>query len=409
MTVSYCKASLRGGKYYTDGLDGSTTNETLRAEWAVCGPGADTFAEFLGISDGQQFGRTDPAKFLALVAGYCPNSSKGDRPLVQNAGRPKRVGLHDFTVSAPKSVSVIWALADDRIKRQIEEAQTIAARAFVRLLGERASLSRSGKAGAIKSACPIVCSLFLHSTSRLGDPQIHTHCVIPNLTLRADGTTASIETRLMMCWVGAAACTYHAELAFQLQRLGLQIELAGNLFEVMGVPQNVRDEFSKRRAEILVAAENDRPSGEDDVRRRRRMRRLVILTRGPKISFLHSKLQHQWDLRAKALGFGRRDVRMLFSREKSAGFDAAMYSGGVLKIGDELRVASNRFAVPRFFARSAALLIGKAASAAIGSLVDAAVAELRHDSLQSEDNEEQDAGRQFLSRMGRSPSLSREG
>jgi hypothetical protein len=46
--------------------------------------------------------------------------------LVQNAGHPKRDAAWDLTFSAPKSVSVLWALVPEPIRQQIEQAHQAA-------------------------------------------------------------------------------------------------------------------------------------------------------------------------------------------------------------------------------------------------------------------------------------------
>ncbi len=43
---------------------------------------------------------------------------------------------------------------------------------------------------------------FVHRTSRAGDPQVHTHCLIPNVVRREDGRCVAIAARPMFVWAG---------------------------------------------------------------------------------------------------------------------------------------------------------------------------------------------------------------
>ena len=61
-------------------------------------------ASRLGLS-----GVVEPEKFRNLLNGFSPDRL---HPLAQNAGRNDRQSGWDLTFSAPKSVSVLWALSD---------------------------------------------------------------------------------------------------------------------------------------------------------------------------------------------------------------------------------------------------------------------------------------------------------
>jgi hypothetical protein len=64
----------------------------------------------------------------------------GRRPFVQNAGDPARDACWDLTFSAPKSVSVLWALAPAAIRKQIEQAQAQAVQQALRYVEDVAGL-----------------------------------------------------------------------------------------------------------------------------------------------------------------------------------------------------------------------------------------------------------------------------
>ena len=65
-------------------------------------------------------GEVDGKDFARTLLGYGQNFEK----LVQNAGDSERRAGQDLTFSAPKSVSVTWALTDnEELKKGIEDAQ----------------------------------------------------------------------------------------------------------------------------------------------------------------------------------------------------------------------------------------------------------------------------------------------
>src|SRR5919108_5171582 len=101
------------------------------------------------------------------------------------------VGAHDVTVSpAPKSVSIVWALADDQLRREIEimvgQASDIAFRRMLRhvpLIKERYGPGANDLR--LVKADDYVAVEALHSTARLTeakpnvpDPDLHLHCVL---------------------------------------------------------------------------------------------------------------------------------------------------------------------------------------------------------------------------------------
>ena len=76
---------------------------------------------------GQWFGNgTEPLELSETVSAEAfknlldGRSIDGHRALVQNAGDSKRQKGWDLTLSAPKSVSVAWALSSNKVRRLIE-------------------------------------------------------------------------------------------------------------------------------------------------------------------------------------------------------------------------------------------------------------------------------------------------
>ena len=201
-------------------------------------------------------GRIDPEQFHHVIDGFGPN---GQRKLVQNAGAEKRKPGWDLTFSAPKSVSVVWSQADEETRHAIQDAQEAAVRKALDWL-EGESVTRRGKGGHIKEPARLIIATFEHGTSRAQDPQLHTHCLIMNAAVRADGSTGAIESKQFYDNKMLAGALYRAELASQLEQcLGLQAvrkKDKENLFELRGVDPALAEEFSKRREMIEAALES---------------------------------------------------------------------------------------------------------------------------------------------------------
>lgn len=306
MVMSYCKTRAAGAGYYlaNQGEQGVGPSTWYISQSRSGLPGVADF----GISDRRLFDTADHEAFMALAHGVDPTSG---RRLCQNSCAYDRVGLHDFTFSPPKSVSVLWALADQTLAREIERIQVDAARGALDMMASRGAVVRQGKAGKVRNPVSVVGVLFGHGTSRAGDPQLHTHVVCVNVARRPDGGTGAIDVKDMLRWQGAAASLHTAEVAYRLRALGFEIEQRGSLFEMAAMPKCVLANFSTRRKaierEINVPGTWSQPG--DGPRRfvtpksRAQVQRAVWVTRPKKVLQDLNDLKAQWRHRALAMGF----------------------------------------------------------------------------------------------------------
>ena len=80
---------------------------------------------------------------------------------------------------------------------------------------------------------------FRHRTSRAGDPQLHTHVVVPNLVQGSDGRWSAPDGRHLFVWQKAAGTMYQSALRAELAPLGLTWEVRRNgLGEVADHPED---------------------------------------------------------------------------------------------------------------------------------------------------------------------------
>jgi Ti-type conjugative transfer relaxase TraA len=195
----------------------------------------------LGLS-----GTVEADDFRNLLKGYSPDG----RPLIQNAGEPDHQPGWDLTYSPPKSVSTLWALSDEGARHNIQRAHDLAVAKGIGYIEDEFSFTRRGKGGVEREQAKLIVAAFQHGTSRAQDPQLHTHAVLINVGVREDGTTGTILSKPVYQTKMASGAIYRAELSFQLEKLGYEIERDGDFFKINGVPKALCEEFSKRRAEI---------------------------------------------------------------------------------------------------------------------------------------------------------------
>jgi conjugative relaxase-like TrwC/TraI family protein len=293
---------------------------------AIDAPVEDLFAEpadaarFAGLAalvdraPGRSKVRRDAADLgrLATVAGLDPHAvyrtGKGtDRyaRTLRHAGRRvdrRRAGL-DVVVSAPKSVSVLYALGGDDVVREVARAHERAVDQALAYLQQHTAHGLRGHQGDGQRASRIatsgfVAAAFTHRTSRADDPQLHTHLVIANLLHGEDGKWSAVDSRAVHRHARTAGSVYQAVLRGQLtDRLGVGWgPVRKGVAEVAGIPEELCREFSTRRRQI--EAELDATGGDSRAARQRAAYR----TRTGKTHAGEPALREQWAQRAIDLG-----------------------------------------------------------------------------------------------------------
>ncbi|MDP9465631.1 MAG: relaxase domain-containing protein [Actinomycetota bacterium] len=224
---------------------------------------------------------------------------------------PKRRPGFDHTLRPPKSVSVLWALADPDRRAAIRQAHREAVDEVVRYYEAQVIVARH-RGERIQTA-GLVAAAFDHRSSRAGDPLLHTHVVVANLTLTVADNWRCLDARPPFDHSLSGGYLYQAHLRHLLtRRLGVKWgPVIEGMADVAGVPQAVIDEFSQRRDEIedLLAE-----SGYTSARARQKA---TLATRRPKDRTVDpDTLAAAWRDRAAALGFDARAVEASFGRAK---------------------------------------------------------------------------------------------
>jgi len=251
-------------------------------------------------------GRVTEQALSNLLSGFSPD---GTVPLVQNAGEESRQQGWDFTFSAPKSVSVLWSQLPEGWRREIEAIQDAATRRALLYLESVAGLTRRGALGFDLEETKLLFAIFPHFASRARDPQIHTHCVLVNLSLRPDGTTGSLWSRELFRHKMAAGAIYRAEFAALLgKRLSICVARDGSVFCIPGVSEKLVESFSTRRKQVLAALEANHASGAVAAKL------AALETRVAKGALNREELLREWQALGERMGWGREKAEWLLGK-----------------------------------------------------------------------------------------------
>jgi len=238
-------------------------------------------------------GPVSKADFEAALNGIDPKT--GER--LTQIGKSHAPGW-DMTFSAPKSVSVMWALSPPAVRNTIEAAHRQAVHAATTHLEDHHAFTRRGKGGAIREpVAGLTIARFHHHTSRDLDPQLHTHAFIFNTAPRRDGTWGSLVSRDLYKAQKEAGALYRQHLANTLEREGHSVERFGTSFRLKAIPRDLERAFSKRRQAIESAAETygyRTPKG---------MELAALRTRQAKRPRERTALFQAWQAEARTLGF----------------------------------------------------------------------------------------------------------
>ncbi|MDQ3643726.1 MAG: relaxase domain-containing protein, partial [Actinomycetota bacterium] len=261
-------------------------------------------AERLGLT-----GEVQDEAFLAVVGGLHPDTGE---PLGRRYGEHSARG-YDATASAPKSVSVLFALGDDATRQAVLDAHDRAVEAMVDWIERHANTRyRIDGQVAVLDADGIAAACFRQHTSRALDPQLHTHVVISNRVASDDGRWLALDARLIKHDQQTLSAVYHAGLRAELTRtLGATWEKPVSGIAEMGhVPPEVRDEFSARARAVEERVEDKLERFEQTFdrmptpRERWRLEREAVVDSRPAKSHIEdaASLHADWGQRAMAIG-----------------------------------------------------------------------------------------------------------
>lgn len=256
-------------------------------------------AKALGLEPGQLIDRRALAN---LLAGYGADGSDlpGSQHDVRSYKAPapaageeapqarERIAYFDFTLSAPKSVSLAWAFAGTEAERaSILQCHHVARDEALRYVEEevgRAHLGHGREGNRTErarfgwiavdhfAARPTVAVTRPDPATGVvatelyqvpagngllpGDPQLHSHCIVPNLMRTESGRFVALNGNLLRDRVHEFGAVYQAVLARELRKMGVAVELDARTqtARVSCIPERAVEEFSKRTRDAEATA-----------------------------------------------------------------------------------------------------------------------------------------------------------
>ncbi len=222
-------------------------------------------------------------------------------------GKQPTVRAIDATFSAPKSCSLLWAFAGPEVASVVSIAHVEAVEAALRFAEKHAAVTRRQVAGVRTRAQTSgwAAATFVHRTSRAGDPQLHTHAVIPNVVRRADGRWVALDAMALYRWAKAAGCVYQEELRRRLsERLGVAWGAdRDGCREMTGISEEQLLAFSKRTVQIEKHLAAKGAVAADTKARMRADEAASVATRPAKDRTLTAeRLRERWQTEAVSVG-----------------------------------------------------------------------------------------------------------
>jgi conjugative relaxase-like TrwC/TraI family protein len=289
----YEQAEFARDDYYTE-------RNAVPGEWIGRG------AELLQLQ-----GAPERGQLGTLLAGKEPRSGG---PLPGGRGRrPSNAGF-DLTFTAPKSVSVMLAIGDERMREAVLAAHDRGVRAGLDYLERHECFARRGKDGVdVIPALGFAGAAYPHEMARSGDPHLHTHVVIANRVLADDGRWTAPDMRPVYAAAKTAGTIAESVLREELTRsLGVRWQDVRNgTAEIDGIPRAVLEHFSQRHSEIVELAGargwlNER--GIEEIQRETRDRK-------PQID--RDQAQAQWRARAAEQGLTVGDLDKVTGKRRT--------------------------------------------------------------------------------------------
>ena len=316
--LSIGKLTPGRASYYAEQLPGGADEYYTRGD-------SEVPAVWLGSACGrlELEGRVDPAGFRLLLDAADPRT--GD-PLGVPRTTSHRLAGFDLCFSSPKSVSVLWGLADPDTAGLIAAAHDRAVAEAVDVFEAEVVRARRGS-GAVTliDTEGVVAAAFGHRSSRAGDPQLHTHVVVANMTVDADGRWTALAGDRVYRWAKTLGYLYQASLRAALtESLGVSWgPVRKGAAEIAGVRLTLIGEFSKRRSQIVAAmnAAGVSSSAGAEV--------AALATRPAKdgLSSL-SELRGRWQARSAEFGI---DIETLLGRPRPAADRTVEVSAAMLR------------------------------------------------------------------------------
>lgn len=202
-------------------------------------------AENLGLK-----GHVDFEASSMLLHGLSPDGSQ--RLVGREADHDKNAAT-DIPLAIPKSFSLV-ALFDPEFREDMKQAFIDTAKFVEQHIYGRQTTD--GKTEMVEGK--MIGSLYFHSASRAGDIHMHGHLVIMNMVERPDGSYSTMENHPLFKAQTAIRQELYSNIAAVAREHGYGLELHRDrggavVPEIAGISAEIREQFSKRHADISKA------------------------------------------------------------------------------------------------------------------------------------------------------------
>lgn len=308
VTTIYAASAGASARYYTGYL--TEPDSELPGRWT--GRQASAF----GLA-----GEVSTEALESLLSGRHPVTGQVlGRELLDRVDRygnvTKAVAGYDATFSAPKSLSVLWALTGDDGLAECHDRAVDAAVATIEKYGSTTRI-RSNGTRLHPDTRGLTAAVFRQSTSRADDPQLHTHVVISAKVQTDDGRWWALDARVLKRHQQTFGYVYQSALRAELTaRYGVAFdEIVNGQAEIAGVPTELLHRFSKRAHVIAVEMDDriadfiDRTGREPTDGEYAAMEREAAAdTRDHKTGLGVTELRSRWHREAEGVGFDAIDL-----------------------------------------------------------------------------------------------------
>lgn len=322
MVLTVAKVTGAQAAGYADYLQGKTTAAELGDYYLKDGERVEAQGRWISGAEAIGLQPTAAVRGETLHELLAVRNPSTGEPLRAVGGDGHQVAALDGTFSAPKSVSVIWALADPQLRARIEAAHEQAVTRAIEYAVKRVPMIRQRlDRDTVEHvyAKDLIATGWRHTTARAvgglpPDPQLHTH-VLLHAAVREDGRLVAIDSRTWLLHRRELGAAYRTELARELHQLGFAIERGtgrgGRYFEIQGVPKTLIDRLSSRHHQV-----------QEQIRRqlaysgRRHLtpaqeRLAALSTRHAKTPITEADLDRAWHTAASEASFTREDLATL--------------------------------------------------------------------------------------------------
>lgn len=321
-------------------------------------------AEQLGFA-----GDIKKGDFVGLMAGIHPGTK-------EQMWKDKKVSWKgtDVTLSAPKDVSILYALSNEELQKQILEVHNRAVERAC-LLQESVAVRRTyvNKKNIYHKDINVIQSVFNHETARpvdnqRPDMQIHSHTIMNRYAVNKEGEVYSVDNHCLFQNQKLIGTVYRAELGNGMRELGfgittvkedfydeeLEIDFTKEKvkksmekmkldedgyrdyliykaktkiqsFQIIGIPKELRRNFSRRSEQIeKIAKEVGATTALD-------RQNITTSSKRSKVVWDKDELAKVWKDEAKAFGFTEEKIDTLRINKEKHILDGAKIESYILK------------------------------------------------------------------------------